>query len=86
MPANRQSPNPVNYTEIADRLPKSFFVRRGHIRHAFALSEDEMAALVPDVFKPTYLPPNKRRKLKKSYALFVRTQVLAVARRWEGLQ
>ena len=49
------------------------------------ISDDEMTACVPDTFKPTYLPPNKRRQVKKSRALFVRSQVLDVAKRWAGL-
>lgn len=75
----------TSLAEVADALPKTFFVRRGHVREAFGLTDEEMSALVPSVFVPTYLPPNKRGKLnvKKSRAVFVRQQVLAIARKWE---
>ncbi|HYD00316.1 MAG TPA: hypothetical protein VEB22_03750 [Phycisphaerales bacterium] len=83
MPAKISSGG-VSVDDVERRLPKGFFVRRGHVMEAFGLTSDEMTALVPDVFKPVHLPPNKQRKRKKSRAVFVRTQVVAVARKWEG--
>lgn len=83
MPAKSTS-GQISVAGVEASLPKGFFVRRGDILKAFNLSDDEMTACVPDPFKPTYLPPNKRRKVKKSRAVFIRTQVMAVARRWEN--
>lgn len=82
MPAKKTS-GAVTLEDVEKALPPSFFVRRGHVRAAFGLSEEEMTALVPDVFHPTYLSPNKSRRRKKSRALFVRSHVIAVARQWE---
>lgn len=75
----------VTVAGVEAELPKTFFVRRGHVRDAFGLTEEEMTALVGQVFKPTYLPTNKRgrRKIQKSRAVFVRAQIIAVARGWE---
>jgi hypothetical protein len=74
----------VTVADVERILPKTFFVRRGHVRAAFGLTEEEMTALVPSVFKPTYLPPNRRgkKKIKTSRAVFVRVQIVAVARAW----
>jgi hypothetical protein len=74
----------ISLTEIQAALPRAFFVRRGDVRDAFGLSEEEMTALVPGTFRPTYLSPNKARGRKKSRALFVRSQVIDVARQWEA--
>lgn len=81
MPAKKNT-GPSTVAEVEAALPKGFFVRRGHVQAAFTLSDEEMSVLIPEVFKPTYLAPNKARKRKKSRALFVRSQVVAVARRW----
>lgn len=78
----------VTVADVEKSLPKAFFVRRGHIMVAFGLTSEEMTALVPDVFVPHYLPPNKRKRGKKrvskSRAVFVRSKVIAVARQWEA--
>lgn len=76
----------ITAAEVEAKLPKKFFVRRGHIIEAFGLSDEEMSALVPSVFKAQYLPTNKRgkKKVEKSRAVFVRAQVIAIARNWEG--
>lgn len=59
-------------------LPRTFFVMRGHVRDAFGLTKEEMRTLVDDkTFVAKYPVKNGR-------ARFVRSQVLAVARRWEG--
>lgn len=87
MPA-RGSQACISAEEIDRVLPRTFFVRRGDIISAFGLSNDEFSALVDsEVFKAEYLPPNKRRRKKApktTRAAFVRTQVMAVAYRWEG--
>lgn len=77
----------MTVAEVQEKLPRTFFVRRGHVRDAFGLTEEEMSALVgAGIFKPVYLPTNKRgkRKIKKSRAVFVRTQLIAVAKQWEA--
>lgn len=81
MPAKKYNAGST-VAEIETKLPKTFFVRRGDVRDAFGLSEEEMTALVPTTFHPTYLSPNKARGRKKSRALFVRSQVVDVARQW----
>lgn len=73
----------ISAAEIEAKLPKSLLVRRGHVRAAFGFSEEEMATLVPAVFKPVYLPPNKRRGHVRSRAFFHRSQVIAAAREME---
>jgi hypothetical protein len=80
MPAKRASGFSVETVE--QKLPRTFFVRRGHIRDAFGLTEEEMSAFVPGVFKPKYLPTNGRGKTTRAH--FVRTQVISVARQWEA--
>lgn len=68
----------IDAATIAERLPKAFFVRRGHVRAAFGLSEEDMTALVLNkTFVAEYPVAGGR-------ACFVRTKVLAVARKWEG--
>lgn len=48
MPAKNQASGAVSADEIAARLPKSFFVRRGHIRAAFGLSREDMGTVQRD--------------------------------------
>jgi hypothetical protein len=83
MPAKKTNGG-ITLAEVAKALPGTFFVRRGDVRAAFGLSEEEMSALVPGTFHPTYLSPNKARGRKKSRALFVRSHVMAVAKQWEN--
>jgi hypothetical protein len=83
MPAKKTN-GAISFAEIDAKLPRQFFVRRGDIRDAFGLSEEEMSALVPGTFHPTYLSPNKARGRKKSRALFYRGQVVDVARQWSA--
>lgn len=73
----------VSAAEVDALLPKKFFVRRGDVAAAFGLSEKQMAALVPAIFTPFYLPPNKAGNRSRR-AMFVRSKVLAVARELEG--
>lgn len=82
-------PTTIDQEQLAaaeQALPRKFFVRRGHIRAAFGLTEEEMTALVPEVFRPVYLPPHRRgkRNVRTSRAVFVRTQVVAVLRSWSS--
>lgn len=82
MPA-KKSNGAITVAEVEKSLPRTFFVRRGDVRQAFGLSEEDMTSLVPDTFHPRYLSPNKARGRKRSRALFVRSQIVEVARRWE---
>lgn len=86
MPAKSLAPTAgITVADVDAKLPKGFFVRRGQVRDAFNLTEEDMGALVPAIFKPEYLPTNKRKKVKKSRAVFVRSQVMAIARKWENI-
>lgn len=85
MPAKKTTGS-VTVAEVEASLPRTFFVRRGHIKTAFGLSEEDLAALIPGTFQPKYLSPNKARGRKQSRALFVRSEVVAVARQWGGEQ
>jgi hypothetical protein len=76
--------------EVDALLPRTMLVMRGHIKAAFGLSDEDLRAMIPGVFRPAELnlPPNKRNKKAKRRLgprqRFLRSQVLAVARRWEG--
>jgi len=89
MPANNTSAC-RSVSEIDRELPNTFFVRRGHIVRAFGLTQEQMTTLVAaGVFTAQYLPTNKtarrgRQAVRKSRAVFVRSQVLKVAFNWEG--
>lgn len=77
--APRNNAAGIDAATIAEKLPKSFFVRRGHVRAAFGLSEEDMTALVANgTFVAEY-------PVKGGRACFVRTKVLAVARKWEAV-
>jgi len=89
MPA-RATKAATTAAEIDGALPRTFYVKRGDIARAFGFTDEEMTALVPAVFAPVYLAPNPRPKkrekttnARKTYARFVRSAVLGVARRWE---
>lgn len=76
--------------EVDALLPRSMLVMRGHIRSAFGLSEEDMRAMLSaGIFRPAplNLPPNKRNKKAKRRtgprARYLRSEVMAVARRWE---
>jgi hypothetical protein len=78
MPAKTNSAQGVTVEAVDAALPRTFFVMRGHIATAFGLTKEEMAALVRDgTFVAEY-------PIKGGRARFVRSQVLAVAKRWEG--
>lgn len=68
----------ITMAEVDANLPRKFFVMRGDIQLAFGLSKEEVRTLVNDgVFCAEY-PFGKKKK-----ARFVRTAVIAVARKWE---
>lgn len=81
MPAKTHSRDGgVTAATVDQRLPKSFFVMRGHVQHAFGFTGEEMTSLVNDgTFVAKYPVVGGR-------ARFVRSQVLAVARKWEDAQ
>lgn len=64
--------------EVDAKLPRKFFVMRGHIMDAFELTRGDMSALVDGGTFCAEYPFGKRKK-----ARFVRTAVMAVARKWE---
>lgn len=78
--AAKKTNGAVSVAEIDASLPRRFFVMRGEIARAFGLAREELSVLVRNgVFVAEYpLGRNRRR------ARFVRTQVLAVARKWEA--
>lgn len=77
MPAKRTSGG-ISAAEVEAKLPRTFFVMRGHVADAFGLTRHEIRTLVEDgIFRAEY-PFGKRRR-----ARFVRTQILQVARKWE---
>lgn len=74
-------------------LPRKFFVMRGHVQAAFGLTRKEMDGLT--VMATQALSKTQKRGLAESgkfvaeypvdgRARFIRSQVLAVARQWEG--
>lgn len=64
---------------VDQKLPQAIFVMRGHVREAFGLTKEEMRTLVDNgTFRAEY-PFGQNHK-----ARFLRTQVLAVARKWES--
>jgi hypothetical protein len=64
--------------EIDRLLPRKYFVMRGDIRVAFGFSSEELDALVANsTFVAKYPVVGGR-------ARFVRSQVIAIARSWEG--
>jgi hypothetical protein len=92
MPAKKGDAG-VSAAEIEQRLPKTFFVMRGHIAAAFGFTKEELSVLIADgVFVPKYPfggAPCVEKRGKKTIvrgerARFVRSQVLAVARKWEA--
>lgn len=70
----------VDAAAVDGRLPRTFFVARGDIQDAFGLTRREISTLVR---KGTFV--RKYPLGKGTRARFVRKQVLAVARQWEGV-
>lgn len=67
----------VDVAAVDAALPRKFFIMRGDVRDAFGLTEEEMTILVAArTFVAEY-------PIKGGRARFVRSQVVAVARRWE---
>lgn len=91
MPAKINSAG-ISMAEVEARLPRTYFLMRGQIREAFGFARHEMDQLVAQgVFRAEYPFGGVRREqrgrrvvLCGARARFVRTQVLAAARRlWE---
>lgn len=79
MPAKENNTQGVTAAAVEKALPGTFFVMRGHITTAFGLTKEETRALVDDgTFVAKY-------PVKGGRARFVRSQVLGVAKRWEGI-
>ena len=78
MPPKLNNTQGVTAAAVDAALPRTFFVMRGHICAAFGLTSEDMTVLVRDgTFVAKYLRAGGRAK-------FIRSQVLAVARKWEG--
>ena len=79
MPAKKNSGGGNNVAEIEKKLRPGFFIMRRDVREAFGLSEEEMTTLVSTkVFRAEY-------PVKGGRARFVRSKVLAVAKKWEAI-
>lgn len=77
MPAKKTTGG-ISAADVDAKLPRTFFVMRGHIQNAYGLTKEEMSLLVAcGTFRAEY-PFGK-----KTRARFVRTQVMAVARKME---
>jgi hypothetical protein len=71
--------------DIDARLPRRFFVKRGDVQAAFGLTKQQMRDLVnAGVFVAKYPAPARPAAKGAAKALFVRSEVLAVARKWES--
>ena len=78
MPAKANNSQGLSAHAVDAALPRTFFVKRGHVQEAFGLTDQEMTDRVDDgTFVAKYLK-------KGAKARFVRSQVLAVAYKWEG--
>lgn len=92
MPAKIKAPSSVCAADIDAALPKKFFVMRGDVQAAFGFTGEEMSTLVEQgVFRAEYpfgktrtVRKKKQDKLVHARMKFVRSQVMAVARRWEA--
>lgn len=91
MPAKVTTGTGVSAADVDAKLPQTFFVMRGHVMAAFGFTGEEMSALVTQrIFRAEYplgkthtVRKKKKDKVVESRMKFVRSQVLAVARRWE---
>jgi hypothetical protein len=77
--AAKSSSGAITAADVDAKLPRRFFVMRGDLQSAFGLSKEEIAALINDGTFVAKYPLGKAGKR----ARFVRSQVLAVARKWE---
>lgn len=78
MPAKRTTGG-ISVDDVAAKLPDTFFIMRGQLQSAFGMSNGEIErAVSKGIFVAKYPFGEGTR------ARFVRTQVLAVARGWEG--
>jgi hypothetical protein len=88
MPA-KSTTGGVTVAEIDALLPRGLHVRRGDIKHAFGFNSDRVAILIADGTFVAKYPFGKTRpgpggRPVANRAHFLRSQVLAVAKRWEG--
>lgn len=87
MPA-KNTTGGITAAEVDAKLPRSMFVRRGHIHFAFGLSKEEVSALIAQGIFVAKYPFGKTRNIgsrtTKNRAHFLRSQVLAIARAWEA--
>lgn len=88
MPTKNSTTAGASLATIEAALPRGFFVTRGDIARAFAFTKTEMAALVKSgVFVAEYPAGASRAHRGRTVcarARFVRSAVLAVARKWEA--
>lgn len=78
----------ISAAEIDTLLPRGLHVRRGDLQHAFGLTRARIDILVADgTFVAKYPFGKTRREGARTIANrahFLRSQVLAVAHRWEA--
>lgn len=90
--AKKHTTGGVSAADVDSKLPQRFFVMRGDVMAAFGLTGEEMTVLVGQgVFRAEYplgksrtVTAKKKQKIVTARMRFVRTQVLAVARKWEA--
>lgn len=86
--AAKQTTGGITAADVEAKLPRTFFVKRGDLMHAFGFTSEEITALIEQkVFKAEY-PLGKTTKIRgktvSARMRFVRSQCVAVARRWEA--
>lgn len=78
MPAKKTS-GAIDVADIESKLPRTYFIMRGHITAAFGFTREETGVLIGQgVFAAKY-PFGARTR-----ARFLRSQVLEVAKTWSG--
>lgn len=69
----------VTAADVEARLPKTYFVMRGHVQQAFGLTKEETAMLIASrTFVAEYPFGDGTR------ARFVRSKLITQARKWEA--
>lgn len=89
--AARKATGGISVAEVEAKLPRALFVKRGDIREAFGFTRTEVGVLIDDGTFAAKYPFGKTRKEKRgskvvdveSRQRFLRSQVIAVARKWE---
>ena len=79
----------ISAAEIDGLLPRGLHVRRGDLAAAFGLTRERIAILIADGTFVAKYPFGRVRaaadgRLVRQRAHFLRSQVLAVAKRWEA--